>query len=72
MLFGSRFGAGGGSGGSSLLGSLLGTYTGSGGSSSAGSSVGTSSVMQLLSAFAGSGRSLPDHMDWVDTDLIYL
>ena len=26
--------------------------------------------MQLLSAFAGSGRSLPSEMDWLDTDLV--
>ena len=62
--------SGSGSGGSSPLGALLGAYTGSGGSTSAGSSVGVGSVMQLLGAFAGSGRSLPDHMDWVDTELV--
>ena len=61
---------GGSSGGSSPLGALLGAYTGSGGSSSAGSSINAGSVMQLLSAFAGSGRSLPEHMDWVDTELV--
>ena len=62
---------GGSSGsGSSPLGALLGAYTGSGGSASAGSSVGAGDVIQLLSAFAGSGRSLPDHMDWVDTELV--
>ena len=63
-------GSSGGSGGSSPLGALLGAYTGSGGSASAGSSVGAGSVMQLLSAFAGSGRSLPSDMDWVDTELV--
>ena len=62
--------SGSGSGGSSPLGSLLGSFTGSGGSSSAGSSVDANSVMQLLSAFAGSGRSLPADMDWVDTELV--
>ena len=62
--------SGGGSGGSSPLGALLGAYTGSGGGASAGSPVNAGSVMQLLSAFAGSGRSLPDHMDWVDTQLV--
>ena len=61
---------GGSSGGSSPLGSLLGAYTGSGGSSSAGSSIDANSVMQLLGAFAGGGRGLPDHMDWVDTELV--
>ena len=60
----------GSAGGSSPLGSLLGAYTGSGGGASAGSSVGAGSVMQLLGAFAGSGRSLPGHMDWVDTELV--
>ena len=55
---------------SSPLGSLLGVYTGSGGSSSAGSPINASSVMQLLGAFAGGGRSLPSGMDWLDTELI--
>ena len=62
--------SGGGSSGASPLGALLGAYTGSGGSSAAGSSIAAGSVMQLLSAFAGSGRSLPDNMDWVDTQLV--
>ena len=59
--------SGSGSGGSSPLGALLGAYSGS---SSAGSSINANSVMQLLSAFAGSGRSLPSDMDWVDTQLV--
>ena len=62
--------SGGGSSGASPLGSLLGAFTGSGGSASAGSSVNVDSVMQLLGAFAGGGRSLPSHMDWVDTELV--
>ena len=48
-------------GGSSPLGALFG---------SAGSAISADSVMQLLSAFAGGGRSLPADMDWVDTELV--
>ena len=61
---------GGSSGGASPLGSLLGAYTGSGGSASAGSPINAASVIQFLSAFAGSGRSLPAELDWMDTDLV--
>ena len=68
---GSSYGGNSGSYGlSSPLGALLGAYTGNSGASSAGSGIDVSSVMQLLGAFAGSGRSLPADMDWVDTDLV--
>ena len=68
---GSTYGSSSSSTGStSPLGSLLGAYTDSSGSYAAGPSISASDVMQLLSAFAGSGRSLPAEMDWIDTDLI--
>ena len=75
LLGGYLSGSSGGSSGSSTgfsspLGSLLGTFTGSSGNSSAGASIDAGSVMQLLSAFAGGGRSLPSDMDWLDTDLV--
>ena len=71
-FFGNSSGSGSGSGtsGASPLGALLGAFTGSGGSTSAGFPVDANSVTQLLSALAGSGRSLPGHMDWIDTQLI--
>ena len=59
-------------GSSSPLGSLLGDYTTSAGSGSysAGNSVDASTIYDLLSAFSGTGRSMPAALDWVDTDLV--
>ena len=58
----------GGSGGGSPVPSLLGSFMNSSGSSSAGSSLDASTILSLLSAF--SGRSMPEEMSWVDTELI--
>ena len=48
--------------------SLFGGYTSSSGAPSAGTSLDAASVMDLLSMFAG--RSMPQGMEWVDTDLV--
>ena len=56
-------------GANSLLGALMGGYSNSSGQSSAGYSVGADSMMQLISALAGGGRSIPG-MEWLDTDVI--
>ena len=73
-LLGSLMGGSSGSssssfGASSPLGALLGAYTG-GGSSAAGTGIDVGSVMELLSAFAGGGRSLPAGMGWLDAELV--
>ena len=57
-----------GGGMTSMMGSLMGSFLNSSGSSSAGSSLGIGDVMGLLGAF--SGRSMPQELSWVDTDLI--
>ncbi|MCQ2451987.1 MAG: clostripain-related cysteine peptidase [Oscillospiraceae bacterium] len=56
------------SGGASALTSLLGGFTGSTGSASAGTGLDMNTVLSLLGGF--SGRSMPEDLAWVDTDLI--
>ena len=58
----------GGSGGGSPVPSLLGSFMNSSGSSSAGSSLDASSILGLLSALGG--RSMPEDLNWMDTELI--
>ncbi len=52
----------------SPVAALAGSFLGGGSASSAGSSLDLGSIMSLLGGF--SGRSMPEELDWVDTELI--